>query len=181
MATKARKSLVIPTPKVLVDAYELAARFRNVDGLRRHLVQRTPLVYGAAAALVLLGLAGGAGVFLFLAGSGGWMALPAMALAPLVTLAGLFVLFYMFFSWVEGRALARALGHRSGRASALERLVRKSLKADLLARPAVPWLPAALFVALPLALLVTTAPAAGIFFVLVALALPVAYARLDAA
>lgn len=181
MATKARKPLVIPTPKVLADAYALAARFKEADGLRRHLAERAPLVRAASAVLALLGLACGAGVFLFLAGSGGWMALPAMALAPLVALGSLFVLFFLFFSWLEGRALARALGHRTNRASSLERFARKTLKADLLARPAVPWLPAALLVALPLALLVYTAPVAGVLFVLVAVASPLLYARLDAA
>jgi hypothetical protein len=47
--------------------------------------------------------------------------------------------------------------------------------------PAIPWLPAALLVLLPLALLVAAAPLAGIAIILVAVATPIVYARLDAA
>jgi hypothetical protein len=179
MATRTKKPLVIPTPRVLEDAVALAARFKHVDSLRRHALQRKPLLQGASAVLVLLGLACGAGVFVFFGGSGGWLALPAMMLAPVVALGALFVLFYIFFSWVEARALAQALGHRTGRASALERWLRRKARIDLLARPAVPWIPAVLLVALPFALLVAAAPAAGIALILVAIAGPLAYARLD--
>lgn len=178
--TKERQPLVIPTPKIVEDALALASRYKKVDALRRHAVQRTPLLQGASAVLVLLGLACGAGVFVFFAGSGGWVALPAMMLAPIVALGALFVLFYVFFSWVEARALAKALGHRTGRGSALETWLRRKARIDLLARPAVPWIPAALLVVLPVALLVAAAPAAGIVLILIALAGPLAYARLDA-
>jgi hypothetical protein len=181
MATKAKKPLVIPTPRMVEDALALAARFKDVDSLRRHAVERKPLLQGASAVLVLLGLACGAGVFLFFAGSGGWVALPAMMLAPTMVLGSLLVLFYVFFSWVEARALARALGHRTGRASVLEKWLRRKARVDLLARPALPWLPAALLVALPLALLFAAAPAAGTALILVAIAGPLVYARLDAA
>lgn len=184
MATKTRvkerQPLVIPTPKIVEDALALAARYRNVDALRRHAVQRKPLLQGASAVLVLLGLACGAGVFVFFAGSGGWVALPAMMLSPIVALGALFVLFYVFFSWVEARALAKALGHRTARAWALETWLRRKARIDLLARPAVPWIPAALLVALPVALLVAAAPAAGIALILIAITGPLAYARLDA-
>lgn len=184
MATKTRvkerQPLVIPTPKIVEDALALAARYRTVDALRRHAVQRKPLLQGASAMLVLLGLACGAGVFVFFAGSGGWVALPAMMLSPIVALGALFVLFYVFFSWVEARALAKALGHRTARAWALETWLRRKARIDLLARPAVPWIPAALLVALPVALLVAAAPAAGIALILIAITGPLAYARLDA-
>jgi hypothetical protein len=179
--TKERQPLVIPTPKFVEDALALAARYKQVDALRRHAAQRKPLLQGASAVLVLLGLACGAGVFVFFAGSGGWVALPAMMVSPIVALGALFVLFYVFFSWVEARALAHALGHRAGRASALEAWLRRKARIDLLARPAVPWIPAALMVALPIGLLVAAAPGAGIALLVLAAAAPLVYARLDAA
>ena len=181
MATGTPKAVVIPTPKALEDALALAARFREVEGLQRHLERRQPLVRGASAALALLGLACAAGVFIFLAGLRTWLTLPAVLLAPLVALGSLFVLFYVFFSWVEGRALAEALGHRTGPAPGpIGKWLRKKLRADLGAMPAVPWLVAAPFVLLPLALLVAAAPAAGIAMILVGAATPLVYARLDA-
>ena len=73
METKAKKPLVIPTPQVVTDAFALAGRFRDAQGLQRHVRTRKPLLQGAGAALVLLGLACGAGVFLFLAGLRTWL------------------------------------------------------------------------------------------------------------
>jgi hypothetical protein len=163
MATGAPKAVVIPTPKLVEDALALAARFRDVEGLQRHVASRGPLVNGAIAALVLLGFACGAGVFIFLAGLGTWLTLPAVLVAPLVALGSLLVLFFVFFSWVEGRALAQALGHRDGGA-----------------KPAIPWLPLGLLVFLPLALLLAASPLGGIVMILIAVATPIVYARLDA-
>ncbi len=121
-------------------------------------------------------------MFVFLAGLRTWLTLPAMAIAPLVALGSLFVLFYVFFSWIEGRALAQALGHRTGPApGALQRWVEKKLRVSLGSMPALPWLPFALFIVLPLVLLLAAAPGAGILVLLFALATPLAYARLDAA
>jgi len=93
----------------------------------------------------------------------------------------LFVLFFVFFSWIEGRALAQALGHRAGPPPGpIARWLRKKLRADLGAMPPVPWLPAALLVFLPFALLLAGAPLAGIAMLLIAVAMPIVYARLDA-
>jgi hypothetical protein len=182
MATRAPKALVIPTPKVVEDALALAARFRDAEGLSRHAAQRKPLLQGASAVLVLLGFACGAGVFIFLAGLRTWLTLPAVLIAPLVALGSLLVIFFVFFSWIEGRALAQALGHRTGPAPGrIARWLRKKLRADLGAMPAIPWLPAGLLVFLPLALLVASAPLGGIVMILIAVATPVVYARLDAA
>lgn len=182
MATRAPKALVIPTPKLVEDALALAARFRDVEGLSRHAARRKTLLQGAAAALLLLGFACGAGVFMFLAGLRTWLTLPAVLFAPLVALGSLSVLFFVFFSWIEGRALAQALGHRTGpRPGSARRWVEKKLRADLGALPAIPWLPAGLLVFLPLGLLLAAAPLAGIAVILVAVATPLAYARLDAA
>lgn len=181
MATRAPKAIVIPTPKVVEDALALSARFRDVEGLRRHVARRKPLLQGASAALVLLGCACGAGVFMFLAGLRTWLTLPAVLIAPLVALGSLFALFFVFFSWIEARALAQALGHRTGPAPGpLARWLRKKLRADLGALPAIPWLTAGLLVLLPFALLLAAAPLGGIAMLLVAVATPIVYARLDA-
>jgi len=182
MATRAPKAIVIPIPRLVEDALALAARFRDVEGLSRHAAQRKPLLQGASAVLLLLGFACGAGVFIFLAGLRTWLTLPAVLVAPLVALGSLLVIFFVFFSWIEGRALAQALGHRTGPAPGpIARWLRKKLRADLGATPAIPWVPAGLLVLLPLALLLVTAPSGGIAVILIAVATPIVYARLDAA
>ncbi|HZM33700.1 MAG TPA: hypothetical protein VFC18_04325 [Burkholderiales bacterium] len=185
MATKARqqarKSIVIPTPRLVEDALALAGRYKEIEALRRYAAERRPLLQGASAAFLFIGLACGAGVFAFLASVGGWMTLPAMMLAPLVALCSLFVIFYIFYSWVEARALAGALGHRTNRALAVESWLRRKANIDLLARPDVPWIAAGLLVALPLGLLVAAAPLVGVAVLLLAIASPLVYARMDAA
>jgi hypothetical protein len=181
MAANSPKALVIPTPKIVEDALALAARFRDVEPLSRHVARRKPLLQGAAAGLALLGVGCGAGVFAFLAGLSTSLTLPAVLLAPLVALASLAVLFYVFFSWIEARALAQSLGHRTARASFVETWLRRKLRADLVARPQVPWLAAALFLGGPLALMALTAPLAAVALVLFGIATPLVYARLDAA
>src|SRR5688500_10829423 len=151
MATRAPKALVIPTPKLVEDALALAARFRDAEGLQRHAAIRKPLLNGAPAALLLLGLACGAGVFIFLAGLRTWLTLPAVPAAPLSALGSLLATFFVFCSWSGGRALAQPLGHRTGRAPAPPaKGLRKGLRADLGALRAIPWLPTALLVLLPL-------------------------------
>ena len=176
---KAPKAIVIPTPRFVEDALALAARFRDVEGLRRHAVQRKPLLQGACAALALLGLGCGAGVFLFLTGLRTWLTLPALLFAPLVALGSLAVLFYVFFSWIEARALAQALGHRTAPASRIETWLRRKLRADLRARPQVPWLSAAVLVLLPLVLMALAAPLGAALLVIIAAATPILYARFD--
>lgn len=181
MAAKAPKALVIPTPKLVDDALALAARFRDVEPLSRHVARRKPLLQGASAVLVLLGLGCGAGVFAFLAGLSTALTLPAVLLAPLVALASVAVILYVFFSWIEARALAQSLGHRTAPSSFVETWLRRKLRADLVARPQVPWLAAALCVALPLALMAAASLLAALALVVLGIATPIVYARLDAA
>jgi hypothetical protein len=107
-------------------------------------------------------------------------ALLGLALAPLVLLGSLFVLAYVFFSWLEERSLARSLGHRTGRAPGkFARWIRRKLGADLGKAPRVPWLLAALFVLLPLALLAQAAPGIAVPLALLLVAAPILYARFD--
>jgi len=107
-------------------------------------------------------------------------ALAGLLLAPVVLAGSLFVLLLVFFSWLEERSLARTLGHRTGRAPGkLARWLKKKLRVELGKAPRVPWLLAAVFVVLPLALLVRLAPATAAVLVVLLALLPIGYARLD--
>lgn len=166
--------------RLLNEALGLAARFRDVEGLQRYLAKRRPLVLAASAAMLVSGLACAAGVFMFLAESSAWLALPALILAPFVALGSLFVQFYVFFSWLEGRALARALGHRAGPPpGALGAWLARKLRVDLGSPPPVPWPAAAILVVLPLAMLAVVAPLLAAALLVAAVATPLLYARLD--
>jgi len=94
-------------------------------------------------------------------------------------IGSLFVLGLVFFSWLEERSLARALGRRRAREHKAMRWIRKKLGADLGRPPRVPWLFAGMFVALPLAMLVSLAPVVAAILLALLVAAPLAFARLD--
>ena len=73
----------------------------------------------------------------------------------------------------------RPLGRRTGREPKAMRWMRKKLGADLGRPPRVPWLLAAVFVALPFAVLLNLAPAIAAILLALLAAAPVAFARLD--
>jgi hypothetical protein len=85
----------------------------------------------------------------------------------------------VFFSWLEERSLLRTLGRRRARERKVMRWIRKRLGADLGRLPRVPWLLAAVFVAVPFAMLLNLAPAIAAILLALLVAAPLAYARLD--
>lgn len=149
--------------RLFTEAFALLARYRDVEALQRHVAARRPRLIAASAVLLVVGVACGAGSFVFLAEASSWLALPALMLAPFVALGSIFVEFFVFFSWVEARAIARALGRR----------LRFGPP------PQVPWVAAGLLVFLPLAMLAAAAPGVGLVIVLLGAATPLLYARYD--
>jgi hypothetical protein len=73
----------------------------------------------------------------------------------------------VFFSWLEGRALAQALGRRAKK------------QFDFGQMPSVPWLLAGIFFIAPLIVLIAVAPAAALVLILLALLIALAIARFD--
>ncbi|HXZ86857.1 MAG TPA: hypothetical protein VEI82_15350, partial [Myxococcota bacterium] len=102
-----------------------------------------------------------------------------LLLAPVVLIGSLFVLGLVFFSWLEERSLVRTLGRRRAREPKAMRWIRKKLGADLGRAPRVPWLLAAVFVALPFAVLMNLVPAIAAILLALLVAAPLAFARLD--
>ena len=92
---------------------------------------------------------------------------PTFVLAPFVLLGSFFVETFVFFSWLEGRALAQALGRRS------------RTPFDFGAMPRVPWVLAALFLGLPLLLLAAVSLTAALVLILLAVLIAAAIARFD--
>ena len=72
-------------------------------------------------------------------------------------LGSFFVQAYVFAFWLENRALAQALHHKPAAAGPIAARLRKA-GIDLGALPPVPWVLAALFLFLPLAMLVIVSP-----------------------
>lgn len=164
----------------LEDALALLRRTRELESFQEYIGANLRLVAPACVLILVTGIACGLTPIMLLVGTRPVAALAGLLLAPVALAGSLFVLALVFFSWLEERALARSLGHRTGRAAGgLARWIRKKLHADLGKPPRVPWLLAALFVVLPLALLVGQAPAVALPLLVLLVAAPVLYARFE--
>ena len=123
---------IVFTP--LQDALQLARR-AQAGPFYGYLSDRIPLLIAVALLMSLTSIGCAAGALLFLGNTRSVLDLLVFLLVPFI-LAGSFVVqAVLFLSWLENRALAQALHH----------------KARL---PRLPWLYAALFLVLPLIMLV---------------------------
>lgn len=156
-----------PFEKTLKDALALLRRFREAEGFRDYLRRRMSLVAPAAALGVLTSLSCAAAMIIFLAERHPLLALPGMVLAPFVLVGSLFVLAYVFLTWLEGRAISQALGKR------------KKTKLDFGKPPRVPWALAALFLVLPLAVLAAVSGTTALVLILLAVGVVLLFAKFD--
>jgi hypothetical protein len=157
----------LPLEKNYRDAMKLLARFREAPGFREYLRRRAAFVVPAAALFAMVSIACAAAVVIFLAERHPLLALPGMLLGPFVLVGSFFVQAFVFFSWLEGRALTHALGRRS----------REPL--DFGQLPRVPWLLAALFLVLPFWVLSAVSFTAALVLILLAVLIVMAIARFD--
>ena len=167
--------------RTLKNAQDLAQRFREVEGIRLYVRERQAMVVAATLVMGLISIACAVGVVVFLADRHSLLALLGILLLP-VALAGSFlVLAYVFFSWIEGRALARELGHRHRSPPGPSALwLSKKFALDMGPFPQVPWFLAALVLFVPLALLAAAWLSAALTVILLGILMPVLYAKFDA-
>jgi hypothetical protein len=169
----------LPT-ETLSEARNLVHRFQEGAAFKLYVVRRMWLVIPAGLVILLVGLACAAATVLFLAGGSAWLALPAFLLAPFILIGSLFVQLYVFFSWLESRALAQAFRRRTKPAQgALARWLAKRTGADMGTFPPVPWILAAVVLVAPLAMLALAAPKAALLLIPLALLTPILYALFD--
>ena len=141
-------------------AFGLAQRMRDAAPLKAYLRERMPLIVPVVVLMAVTSLCCAAATVMFLGGTTSVLVLLAMLLVPFVLVGSFFVQTYTFFSWLEMRALAKALHHRA-------------------ALPTPPWVLGALFLVLPLAMLVAVTPLVGITLFVLLVAAPFGFARLD--
>jgi hypothetical protein len=157
----------LPLEKTVKDALKLAARFREAPGFREYLRRRAVFVVPASALFAMVSIACTAAIVIFLAERHTMLALPGMVLAPFVLLGSFFVQAFVFFSWLEGRALTHALGRR-----------RKE-PLDFGQLPRIPWVLGALFLVLPFWVLSAVSFTAALVLMLLAVGIVVTIARFD--
>jgi hypothetical protein len=161
------------------DALSLVRRYREVEVFHNYVDERARLVIPALVLIGATAVACGMVPIMALVGTSAVSALAGLLLMFVMLIGSLFVLGLVFFSWLEERSLARTLRRRTARESRAMRWMRKKLGADLGRPPRVPWLLAAVFVALPFALLLSLAPLIAAILIVLLVAAPVAFARLD--
>jgi hypothetical protein len=167
--------------ETLIEGRNLAGRLQGSDVFRHYVTRRMRLVAPAILMFLATSVACTAASIVYVAGAhSSFLVLIALLCAPLVLLGSLFVELYVFFSWLEGRALARAYPRsaKPERGPIRAWLVRK-LKADLGAIPRIPWGFATVFLFLPLGLLAVVSGKFAAAAIVLGILLPIAYARLD--
>ena len=166
--------------QTLSDAQNLALRYKEVEGFQLYVLERRRLVIPALVLFALTSIACAAGVVVFLAETYPLLVLPALLLAPVILVASMFVQVYVFFYWLENRALAQALGHRpKAKQGVLATWLRQKWGIDMGTAPPVPWILAALVLIAPLVMLAYFALSAALVLIAVAVLMPVLFARLD--
>ena len=164
--------------ETLSNAQALAHRFKEVDGIRYYVHQRKRLVLTAILVMVLIAIACAIGVVVFLADRHSLLTLLGILLLPVVLIGSLLVQAYVFFSWIEGRALERELGHRHRAAPGATAIwLSRNLSLDMGPFPPVPWVLAVVFLIIPLAFLAATWLSFALVVVSLGIAMPVVYAR----
>jgi len=166
--------------ETLKEAQNLANRYQDGEGFQLYVSERKRLVIPAVLVIVLISIACAAGTVVFLAGAHGLLTLLALVLAPVILVGSLFVQVYVFFSWLENRALAQALRHRPKPAQGmLAAWLSSKLRIDMGTFPAVPWILVAIFLIAPLAMLAYFALNVTLVLIALAILAPIVFARFD--
>jgi hypothetical protein len=162
----------------LNEGMNLARRYQEGRGLRDYVLERSTLLVPIAVLMALTSLACAAATVMYLGGLRPFLVLLSLLLAPVVLAGSAFVQAYVFVSWLENRAIAKALRRAPRPANPITaRLLKSGI--DLGKMPPVPWVLAIVFFALPLAMVVSIAPAVGAALIALHVLTPFAYARLD--
>ncbi|HXR59400.1 MAG TPA: hypothetical protein VN747_08795 [Burkholderiales bacterium] len=155
----------VPLFGTIHDAIGLFNRFREGETFRHYVEQRLRRVVPICCLMLLVSVSAAAGVLLALGQVHRGLALAGVLLMPVVLLGSLFVQAYVFFTWLENRALARRKNPEG--------------KAGMGPLPQVPWILASAVILLPLALLATVAWHGALLILLMAILATFAYAMLD--
>jgi hypothetical protein len=130
----------------LIEAQNLLKRYREGTAFRYYVEERMPLVMFAVVVFLGYSLATTAATIVFVGGTHGFLTFMAMVFAPVLLIGSLAVLLFVFFSWLETRAMGTA-----ARRSTVDLRHIRSMPAlrSAVERLPVPWLFAGLFIVLP--------------------------------
>lgn len=162
----------------LDDALNLVQRFQEGGGFKDYVLERLRLIVPIGVLMAITSIGCAAATVLYLGGTRPMLVLLSILLVPFVLLGSFFVQAYVFAFWLENRALTKALRHRPAGAGPIAARLRKA-GINVGSVPPVPWVLAALFLLLPLAMLTMVVPWLGVLLIVLLISAPVAYVRLD--
>jgi hypothetical protein len=160
---------------IFTEARNLAQRYEKGDAFRQHVQARMTLIVPVLVLFFGLSIALGLGLFGVM-GTSGFGVFLAMVLVPFVLLGSFALQAYLFFAWLELRALEPMLKH--GAAPAHQNWVAR-LRTRLGKPPPIPWIAAAVLLGLPLLLLAAASLKAALLVLAAAVLAAVVYALLD--
>lgn len=160
------------------EAMNIVRRYQDGKGFRYYVKERMVLIAPIGMLMFFTSLACAAATVLYLGGTRSFLVLLAIFLVPVILAGSGFVQAYVFAAWLEGRALQKAL-HRKPRVSGpiTARLHKAGI--DLGSAPPVPWILAALFLGLPLAMLWSVVPPLAALLIGLHVIAPFAFAHLE--
>lgn len=162
----------------LNDGMNLVRRYQEGQGFKGYVMSRITLLAPIAVLMVVTSLACAAATVMYLGGLQPILVLLSLLLSPLILIGSAFVQGYVFLSWLENRALAKALRRAPRPVGPIAAQLRKA-GIELGIMPPVPWILAFVFLFLPLSMLVAIMPGVGFALIALLIVSPVVFARLD--
>jgi hypothetical protein len=163
---------------IFTEAPNLMRRYREGRAFRNYVEDRMPLVLPALLVLLAFSLATTAGTIVYIGGTHAFLSLLAMIMSPFILIGSMSVLLFVFFSWLEMRAMARVSGRRAPVGGKLA-LSLPGVRSMIRSVPPVPWLFAALFVIAPFVFVALLSTKTGCVLFVAALLTPVLFSRFD--
>ena len=166
--------------ETLHDALDLLSRFHHVDSFNAYVHERMLFILPAILLQFLTAIGCVMGIFTLLPEMHWSLTLPILLSMPFILAGSVLVQIYVFFCWIEGRSLERALGkHRPGKRGPFASMIRRRLKLDIGPAPRMPWLLVTLFVIAPLVSLAYAWLPAAAAIIGLAILMPFVYAVFD--
>jgi len=163
---------------IFIEAPNLLRRYREGHAFREYVEQRAALVLPAVFIYLVFSVATTAATLVFFGSRSALLLICAMMMAPFIFGASLVVLLFMFFAWLELRAMGQLDG-RPAPANGRGVLSLPALRAAFAGMPPVPWLLGGIFIGVPLFIVLLVSPKSAVVLVAAALLTPVAFALLD--
>jgi hypothetical protein len=163
---------------IVTEAQNLYHRFSESEAFQRHVSHRMELVIPALLVFLAFSLACSAAIIFYIGGTRSVLVLITMLIAPFVLLGSLFVQVFVFFSWVEGRAIDGISGHPHRPPRRFPRSV-KELRAAMGRMPEVPWVLAVIFLLVPFVFLVLLSIKWALLILVLLVLTPILYSLSD--